>query len=662
MPFNTYSPDLVYDAASRRGVAGVVAKVTDLLTGVPVNTYDENGAPRPVITNPQGYISTFWTDDTVSQIMVEAGGVSLPMIAQELVGAGVDAALAAQAAAEAAQQAAQDAAGLVGAPADSVVGTLVSTPGTDTKTTLDAAYAGKALATTSVEGLMPAGDKSKLDAATEAATAGALAKRDASGRIQVGAPAAAGDAVPKSYSENAGNLSSGTVPAARLPLATSGANGAMPAADKAKLDAATTAATASTIAMRTTGGRLIVGTPTGTTDATTKAYVDTSVSGTAAAVVAAEAREAAARDTTARVVHYEHGTYGSYEVITVATNGQFIPNLVRHEYADNYQAVGTTGTNFKPVRKNLDYEFERTGYDIITNASGWATTGNVDEITGVQIRNGIIYHDFGASGNQKGTDAIGFRADGTSKMYSIRWGDSAASMVADGVLNAFGFGPTLVNNGVQVNLEADTQWDWFKTEDSARQILGQSSTGDIIIISVFGVSAVSGIKGNEVAAIAALHGCHNAVMLDGGGSAQAVTNGIYAHTSSDSTKQRPAPDYLAIRTRVLNELDTKWVNCTLGASGTQQGATLPAAKRRGDEVSLRWGVSGTGLAANTFYEVAFLPAGIPGPSGDRYFPVVSNTPAGAAQLVIEPTGRIVLRTGASVGTYYMFDAIRFRIM
>lgn len=133
MPFNTYSPDLVYDPASRRGVAGVVAQVTDLLTGVPVATYDENGVARPVVTNPQGYIATFWTDNTVTQVMVNAGGIALPMIAQEMVGAGVDAAQAAQAAAEAA-------AALVGAPADTAIATAVASGATATDAALGAKF------------------------------------------------------------------------------------------------------------------------------------------------------------------------------------------------------------------------------------------------------------------------------------------------------------------------------------------------------------------------------------------------------------------------------------------------------------------------------------------------------------------------------------------
>lgn len=86
MAFNTYNPELVYDPASRRGVAGEIAKVTDLETGLPVITYDSSGAERPIITNSQGYISTFYTDEAISQVMVTVRGISLVFLAQETMG------------------------------------------------------------------------------------------------------------------------------------------------------------------------------------------------------------------------------------------------------------------------------------------------------------------------------------------------------------------------------------------------------------------------------------------------------------------------------------------------------------------------------------------------------------------------------------------------
>lgn len=58
------------------------------------------------------------------------------------------------------------------------------------------------LATNAIPGAMSAADKAKLDAATDAATANALARRDASSRVSVGTPTAAAHATTKGYVDN----------------------------------------------------------------------------------------------------------------------------------------------------------------------------------------------------------------------------------------------------------------------------------------------------------------------------------------------------------------------------------------------------------------------------------------------------------------------------
>jgi hypothetical protein len=55
------------------------------------------------------------------------------------------------------------------------------------------------LASATVNGAMAAGDKDKLDRATDAATNGTLMRRDSSGRVAITNPTAAGHATPKSY-------------------------------------------------------------------------------------------------------------------------------------------------------------------------------------------------------------------------------------------------------------------------------------------------------------------------------------------------------------------------------------------------------------------------------------------------------------------------------
>lgn len=80
---------------------------------------------------------------------------------------------------------------------------------------------------------------------------------------------------PETHNHAADNITTGTLAPARLPAATSSAQGAMLAADKSKLDSAVSAATASRLVIRDTAGRAQFATPSATADAATKGYVDT---------------------------------------------------------------------------------------------------------------------------------------------------------------------------------------------------------------------------------------------------------------------------------------------------------------------------------------------------------------------------------------------------
>lgn len=82
---------------------------------------------------------------------------------------------------------------------------------------------------------------------------------------------------PATHTHAAADITSGTLAAARLPAATTSAQGAMIAADKTKLDNATAAATASRLVVRDTAGRAQFATPAAAADATTKGYVDTAL-------------------------------------------------------------------------------------------------------------------------------------------------------------------------------------------------------------------------------------------------------------------------------------------------------------------------------------------------------------------------------------------------
>lgn len=126
-------------------------------------------------------------------------------------------------------------------------------------------------------------------AATPTATANRLALRDSTGRLQTATPASTLDAANKTYVDtgisghrhDATHITSGTLSPARLPLATTTSHGAMSAADKTKLDGATTTNTSGTLVARTSSGTAEFAPPLNPSDAATKAYVDNGLSGKA---------------------------------------------------------------------------------------------------------------------------------------------------------------------------------------------------------------------------------------------------------------------------------------------------------------------------------------------------------------------------------------------
>jgi hypothetical protein len=143
------------------------------------------------------------------------------------------------------------------------------------------------LATPSAHGAMSSTDKAKLDGAASGSGAGLLVIRDSGGRAQFVAPIAGADAANKSYVDSmvwdGSKITTGTVSAERLPLATGTANGIMTSADKTKLDNAVAAPTVSRLVIRDAFGRAQFADPAAAQDAATKAYVDTKVNTAASA-------------------------------------------------------------------------------------------------------------------------------------------------------------------------------------------------------------------------------------------------------------------------------------------------------------------------------------------------------------------------------------------
>ena len=147
-----------------------------------------------------------------------------------------------------------------------------------------AQQADQTIATASLNGLMSATDKAKLDAATASNTDGTLVLRYNGGETNLkgvylsAAPTSASHATRKDYVDamvwDGSRITTGTISDARIANATAALDGLLNKADKAKLDAASAASTANTLVMLDSAGRAKVSNPSATTDIANKQYVD----------------------------------------------------------------------------------------------------------------------------------------------------------------------------------------------------------------------------------------------------------------------------------------------------------------------------------------------------------------------------------------------------
>lgn len=135
MAIAIYDASIAWDAITRRGIPGQVARVMDAVTDLPIeDVQDLNGTPiAALVSNSQGYVPPFQVVDGPALVKMQVGPVSFVIPDQTLGGATKEAA-------EAAAQAAQDAANLVEAPADEVVAALTGSPGSLTRAALSSAF------------------------------------------------------------------------------------------------------------------------------------------------------------------------------------------------------------------------------------------------------------------------------------------------------------------------------------------------------------------------------------------------------------------------------------------------------------------------------------------------------------------------------------------
>lgn len=363
-----------------------------------------------------------------------------------------------------------------------------------------------------------------------------------------------------------------------------------------------------------------------------------------------------------------------YEVVTVATHGKRWPHLMKRMIGNNIEDSLPKDDGFivspSESMTSPEYHAKSGGAGITFNCTGYQTQSGItppqNMLRGVQILNGKIYRDFEPASN-RGRHSLGWTKDGELKPYSISWGDSAASMIADGVLFSYGFGPILVRNGAGQDIEALTYYGSLvtNTAKSARTLFGQTADGDLKLISVVGKSDQNvGLGGNELVTLCQQHGMYNAVMLDGGGSAQAVMGGFNYHQSSDITANRSVPDVGMI----MCSADVPSIHVTGGAQYVtytddwEVGSSTyaPRATNRDGTIHVEGNLDYKpegGLPLNEWTDVGLMPMGMnPGlAEGTGAFFVNATTQSGYfVRVQIRYSGQISVMSGfEGVGTIFL---------
>lgn len=371
----------------------------------------------------------------------------------------------------------------------------------------------------------------------------------------------------------------------------------------------------------------------------------------------------------------------NYAVMRAYTGGRFVPGLARKRYGSDFDTTNptSTGAAFIPPKESLASYSRRTGSTVAVNASGWNVTSNPGEMRGIQIRNSIMYHDFESttSGSPAGIEGLALLPTGQLICVSALRGDTGAALLAAGVTDTWCYGPNLVVNGVQQDIDSNPSfWKYFAStysspEISARTIIGQTQTGDIIVISTVGKTGVSGINGNAMSALAASEGMYNASLFDGGGSAQMWTQGVYTIPSSDDTTgydsttgQRKVPDcFLVSGLLATRAVETGWINIPLNSGYTAVSVALtPQVRQIDGNIELRGAVKpSTGNFGSADVAVGILPAQFRTNQATKAYAAIGNG-SNFRKVTLAPDGTItVVGDPTSTPTNIILDAVGTRV-
>lgn len=336
-----------------------------------------------------------------------------------------------------------------------------------------------------------------------------------------------------------------------------------------------------TIPLRGASGRLPgIGVPTGSSDATTKQYVDTEI----------ERAKPVVLTPTSTIKHVERAAF-NYEVIRVSG----APDALRKISPKATRSDGTIDTVdcLTPVQMA-----EESGFSALTSANGYFgfTSGGRAQrrSNGLNIQAGRALQNFGVVSTVQGTDleSLLMMRDGSLRAARKTDNKTAQQYVNDGAVDSYGFGPILVENGQMTNWWSDSRFSGFVGSKSARTILGQAENGDYLIILVEGKTNSYGIDGRQISELARDEGCVVAINLDGGGSTQGVWRGDAVHPSTDDAGSRALLTFIAINAVPVNEYDSGVIPIP-SPSNVSASSQLPAVslRQRGAQVDLRFAAS-----------------------------------------------------------------------
>lgn len=174
-------------------------------------------------------------------------------------------------------------------------------------------------------------------------------------------------------------------------------------------------------------------------------------------------------------------------------------------------------------------------YGAVLAVTGDNLTAAEPEIKGIIMRNGVLYNNLTAA------DTAALYPDMSLRIFSP--GETTyEKLLADGVLNTFSFGPTLVRDGV-VNLNAK------RTKLGAvnpRTGIGMVEPGHFVVITVDGrMSNYSrGVSLNTFMQMFYLYGCKQAYNLDGGNSTAMVFMGEHLNRHPGEPESRSGQRFL----------------------------------------------------------------------------------------------------------------------